>query len=301
MKKFLSKILAVCVLALALSAGAPFAELSGLRSSDVSAGPAPVKIAFIGDSLTELGYSGHESFRVNLWKNLVDCGIASQFVGRTISNPPAVVADYKGQTFVNNHLAWGGKRIETIRQNMVANWGTASSGFDIAVIIAGHNDIVAWDTTPRPTLPEFNQSLKNLIASARANSPNAKIILQTTPRTNIYSLPQTYIDEYQNVAMQSTTLASPVYYLPSPAGITAAADTFDGTHPNDVGNAKIAASIWSVLKGLVGAVDPTPTPAPTTPVTALIIYKSSATLKVGESLQIGGFVVPMSATNKLIT
>jgi len=83
------------------------------------------KIAFIGDSITELGYAGRESFRVNLWKNLVDAGISAQFVGRNISSPPVVVPDYNGQTFIHNHLAWGGQRIETVNSQSVGVRKTA--------------------------------------------------------------------------------------------------------------------------------------------------------------------------------
>ncbi|MEI6602633.1 MAG: Ig-like domain-containing protein [Clostridia bacterium] len=293
-----SKILKFVVVAFMLSA---FME-SVLPASNAAA-IAPFKIAFIGDSITELGYAGRESFRVNLWKNLVDAGVSTQFVGRNISNPPVVVPDYNGQTFIHNHLAWGGKRIETVNSYLPSNWGTASDGFDIAVILIGHNNIVAWDGKPRPAESEFNQLMKDLIATVRAKSPNVKIILQTTPRTNVNSLPLSYINEYQNIATQATTANSPIYYVPSPEGISAS-DTFDGTHPNELGNAKIAAGIWNVLKELVGVVPPTPspspTPSPTTAVTGILMNQSVETLKVPLSLQLTTVVLPAAATNKAL-
>ncbi|MEI6602188.1 MAG: GDSL-type esterase/lipase family protein [Clostridia bacterium] len=236
----------ICLIAFVALCIAPANDLKAAEAS-------PVRVVCIGDSITEGGtiIDGKitPTYRLELWKKFVDADIDVQFLGRDTLSPYEV---YKGKEYPSQHLGWGGKRIEDVNQLLIdGEWGTAADGFDIAVILIGFNNASAWDGRPRPTVPEFNQLMKDLIATVRAKQSNVKIILQTSPTGTPTNIPEEYVKEYKNIADQSNTTASPVYYVPSPPTYNNAEDTTDGIHPNARGELKIANGMWNVIKKIV--------------------------------------------------
>lgn len=236
----------ICLIAIVALCVAP---ANALKASETS----PVRVVCIGDSITEGGtiINGEitPTYRLELWKKFVDAGIDVQFLGRDTLSSYVL---YKGKEYPPQHLGWGGKRIEDVNQLLIdGEWGTAADGFDIAVILIGFNNASGWDGRPVPTVAEFNQLMKDLIATVRAKQPDVKIILQTSPTGTPTNIPVEYINEYKNIADQSNTTASPVYYVPSPPTYNNAEDTTDGIHPNARGELKIANGMWDVIKKLV--------------------------------------------------
>ena len=260
--------------------------------------PQPVRVVCIGDSITEgVTVNGQVglTYRYELWKKFVDADIDVQFLGRSLISP---FVQYKGKTFPTDHLGWGGKRIEDVNQYLKdGQWGTADSGFDIAIILIGHNNAAAWDGRPRPTVAEFNQFMKDLIATVRAKQPDVKIIFQQTPNSKPYTIPDEYFNEYKNIADQSNTTESPLYYVPSPANFDKVTDTSDSVHPNPKGEAKIAKGMWNEIQYLVGAATPTPVPKPSPPT----INKVLDTVKTLSGKAVTGGIVSVTAGTKKYT
>lgn len=215
----------------------------------------PLRVVCIGDSITEAGdlVNGEIilSYRYALWKKFVDAGVEVEFLGRITINPGLT---YKGKQYPSAHLGWGGKRIEDVDGYLKdGQWGNASDGFDIALVLIGYNNIMAWDGKPQPTVSEFNQLMKNLISTIREKQANAKILLQTPPLGgSSITLPEEYAKEYEKIARQTSTKKSPVYYLSSPPNYVTEYDTYDNVHPNEVGEQKLANHIWKVMQYLVG-------------------------------------------------
>lgn len=266
-------------------------------SQTIAAVSRPVRVVCIGDSITEAGTiiksAITPSYRLDLWKKFVDANIDVQFLGRDTISPTVV---YKGKAYPSQHLGWGGNRIEDVNQRLKdGNWGTADSGFDIAVILIGFNNASAWDGKPRPTVPEFNQLMKGLIATVRAKQPNVKIVFQTTPTGKPTNIPEEYVLEYKNIADQANTIQSPIYYLPSPPTYDNSTDTTDAIHPNALGEAKIATGMWNVMKNIVGSGTPLPKPRPAIP-TINTIVDSSKTITGKAS--IGGIITVTIGTKK---
>jgi len=243
----------VALIIVVIFIGLCVAPAKAITAADTS----PLRVVCIGDSITDGGalVNGEltMTYRFPLWKKFVDAGVEVAFLGRTTTSSYNV---YKDKVFPTEHLGWGGKRIETVNQYLKdGEWGTADAGFDIAIILIGHNNVAAWDATPRPTVPEFNALMKDLIATVRAKQPNVKIIFQTTPSNII----KEYELEYKNIATQANTVASPLYYIPVPPTFKNTQDLYDGVHPNVKGEIKIANGMWNVLQYLVGAATlPTP-------------------------------------------
>ncbi len=270
----------VALIIVVIFLGLCVAPAKAITAADTS----PLRVVCIGDSITEGGVliEGQliMTYRFPLWKKFVDSGVDVTFLGRTTMSSYNL---YKDKVFSTEHLGWGGKRIEAVNQFLKdGEWGTADDGFDIAVILIGHNNVAAWDGTPRPTVPEFNGLMKDLIATVRAKQPNVKIIFQTTPSNII----KEYELEYKNIATQSNTLTSPIYYIPVPPTFNFNVDLYDKIHPNVKGEIKIANGMWNVLQYLVGSAT-LPTPGVSVITDAVRVISGTATAGETVAVSIG--------------
>jgi hypothetical protein len=84
------------------------------------------------------------------------------------------------------------------------------------------------------------------------------------PRTDVtHDAPvRRFNADLPRVAARLSTLASPVAVADDAAGFNPATDTWDGTHPNAVGDIKIAAGFADVLATQLGLGSPYPVPLP---------------------------------------
>lgn len=221
----------------------------------------------VGDSITE-STTGHASYRYWLWNTLADAGHIVDFVG---SKQPAGVADgpalYPG--FDPHHDGHSSFRAD----NMAA--GLASQGWkdfanqpqntpDIALVQIGLNDIREGqsDTSTR-------DDIGAIIDALRAVNPNVTVLVaQITPATG-FSV--TGLNSLLPALVTSkNTAQSRVILVDQATGFSAAADTYDGIHPNESGEKKIAANWFAALAPLL--------PAPTAPPAGVYLDTPAVTL-----------------------
>ncbi len=207
---------------------------------------AAVKIMPLGDSITE-SFPGHASYRFFLYNQLVQAGYDVDFVG-SLTGVNGGSPLYSN--FDQNHEGHSGIRTDQIQANIVA-WANAAKP-DIVLLHTGSNDIEQGQSNSSTA-----NEISGLIDNLRSVVPNVKILLaQIIPEnfnTSQYPLLNSLI---ANVASQKNTAQSPVVLVDQYTGFNNAADTFDGIHPDDSGERKLANKWFDALKTVL----PAPTP-----------------------------------------
>jgi lysophospholipase L1-like esterase len=188
----------------------------------------PVKIMALGDSIT--GSPG--CWRALLWQKLPAAQV--DFVG-TLPGQGCGFA-YDGE----NEGHGGFLATNVAGQNQLPGW-LAASDPDVVLMHFGTNDV--WNNlSPSTILAAFT----TLVAQMRASNPAMKILVaQIIPMnpSNCADCAQRVIDLNAAVpawAAGLSTAASPITVVDQWTGFDTATDTYDGVHPNDAGNVKIA-------------------------------------------------------------
>jgi acyl-CoA thioesterase-1 len=191
----------------------------------------PVRIMPLGDSITA-STSGNPSYRYYLWQRLQAAGYHVDFVG-------SQYGVYSGMPlysdFDQDHEGHWGLRVDEILANIDA-WARAAQP-DIVLIHLGHNDL--WQgQVISDTIDELGQ----MIDALRLVNPNVQILLaQVIPSTEdaLADIPSLNAQIPALVAVKSTS-QSLVIAVDQYSDFDAASDTWDGVHPNPVGEQKIA-------------------------------------------------------------
>ncbi|SDT40621.1 cellulose binding domain-containing protein [Actinoplanes derwentensis] len=189
----------------------------------------PVKIMPLGDSIT--GSPG--CWRALLWQQLPAADV--DFVG-------TLPGDGCGFAYDSQHEGHGGYlAVNVANQNLLPGWLSASDP-DVVLMHFGTND--AWSSLSTATILS---AYTTLVGQMRAANPNMKIIVAQIIPLN----PSTCTECGQRVinlnaaipawAASLSTAASPVTVVDQWTGFNTSTDTYDGVHPNDAGNVKIAA------------------------------------------------------------
>lgn len=209
----------------------------------------------LGDSITE-AFTGHASYRYWLWNALADAGHTVDFVG---SHQPAGVANgpplFPG--FDPNHDGYAAFRANDLQVGLET---TAWKDFavqpintpDIALLHVGTNDVTLGesDATTR-------DEIGKIIDALRVVNPNVTVLLaQIIPTANVSVAGLNSL--LPALATSKNTAQSRVILVDQATGFNLATDTYDGIHPNEVGEKKIAAKWLAALTPLL----PAPTPPP---------------------------------------
>jgi hypothetical protein len=202
----------------------------------------------LGDSITKSG-SGMASYRYYLWQMIN--GRFVDFVGTEIdmggdpSEPPY-------PDFDQAHDGHGGWRADMVL-NYIDQWAQQTKP-DIVLLHLGTNDLVGQGIAS--TIDEIGQ----IIDRIRIVNPNVAILLaQIIPSVLIDDQRLQYFNyEIGLLGAQKTTSDSPIIVVDQWTGFDVNLDTYDGTHPNDQGEQKMA-NKW--LQGL-NQILPTPEPIP---------------------------------------
>ncbi len=197
----------------------------------------------LGDSITQ-ALTGHASFRYWLWHQLTDADYSVDFVGTmygVYAGPPLYNdfdQDHEG------HWAW---RADQILERTL-EWALAGKP-DIVLIHLGHNDLGQGQGVDSTI-----DDLAAIVGDFRIANPEitvliAHVIPSTQPQFS--EIPELNT-EIAVLAALLDTPRSRVIAVDQWTGFDPVADTYDGTHPNEVGERKMADRWYEAIDGVLG-------------------------------------------------
>ena len=217
---------------------------------DISAECSPIekgtKIMPLGASRVQ-GFPGlFESYRYELWKDLIDGGFEFDFVGN--NEDLWEYASYKNYCFDNEHEGRGGWTAAQINDN-IENWLTAVGDVDIVLFSSpGGND--ALDGAD---LEDIIANVNSIIDKIQAHNSNITIIIEllapgktsfmTEDYTLLFAQMKTVITQ---IASSHTTATSEVVVVDMATGFTDGM-LADDIHYNQAGAAFIAERYYNAL------------------------------------------------------
>jgi acyl-CoA thioesterase I len=188
----------------------------------------------LGDSVTQ-GSHLQISYRYWLWGELQKAGIETNFVGSLQDNylgpPPSPTDPYDR----DHEGHWGWRADEVLKD--LPTW---LKGYDPGVVLLhlGTND--CWQgQSPESTLAELGA----IVDALRARSPRVAVLIakllpmeDPTPDACIGRLNA----QMAGLAASKVTTDSPVVVVDQNGGFDVKTDTYDGVHPNEAGERKMA-------------------------------------------------------------
>ncbi|CAE6413899.1 unnamed protein product [Rhizoctonia solani] len=221
---------------------AKFAVLFASLAYTINPVLAATKVMFLGDSIT--GSPG--CWRALLWTHLTNAGKTNVDMVGTLP------AQGCGIPYDGDNEGHGGYLATNIaNQNLLPAWLSATTP-DVVAMTLGTNDV--WSSiAPATILTAFSK----LVDQMRASKPTMKILVAQILPMN----PSGCTECNQRViafnsaipawAKNKTTTASPITVVDLYKGFNTTTDTYDGVHPNENGNAKIAASYYPFVYNVV--------------------------------------------------
>lgn len=218
----------------------------------------------LGDSITQAEIN-RASYRYPLWKKLVDSDLKFDFVGSlkkqqdrySKGTPPQ--PDYKGKSFDRDHEGHFGWRIDEILKGREFDNGSGSGrladwvkGYeaDIALVHLGTNDAFVGQSNESSV-----EELKEVIRILREDNPQTIILLAILApvkhRPGNAGAVESLNEAIPRVAEDMHTEASPVILVDHFSGLDAEEDTYDGVHPNESGEEKMAQTWFEAIKMVV--------------------------------------------------
>jgi fibronectin type 3 domain-containing protein/lysophospholipase L1-like esterase len=205
---------------------------------------AAVKIMALGDSITA-GWSGHDSYRYRLYSSLAQAGYDVNFVGtrNTIGSGTAPHAN-SFDPDNEGHAGWMADQI----QSSIAGWANTYKP-DIVLLHIGTNDI-SVSQAASGIIAEVGGIIDNL----RSVVPNVKILLaKIIPASGFVTQTNSFNNLIPNLISSKTSAQSPITMVDQYSGFNANSDNFDGIHPNEGGEVKMAAKWYSALQSILPA------------------------------------------------
>jgi lysophospholipase L1-like esterase len=220
------------------------------------------RILPLGDSITQAD-AHRASYRYPLWKMLVDEGLAFDFVGsmrrhygeQLESSPPQ--PDYKGLAFDRDHeghFGWTAREIVDGRSRgngsgsgKLADW-VARYDADIALVHLGTNDVYRGRSNEA-----ILDDLGEIIRILRADNPAVVVLLaQIIPAGQDPGVVASLNRALPRMARNMTTSRSPVVIVDHHSGFDPQEDTYDGVHPNESGEKKMARRWFDAIMKATG-------------------------------------------------
>ena len=238
--------------------------LPGIASAEAGS----LKILPLGNSITHAEVN-RASYRYPLWKKLIDADIKFDFVGSmdsqlaTYSKGTPPQPDYKGRKFDKDHEGHFAWEVNDIVNGRHPNNGTGSGSlsqwmldydFDIALVHLGTNDAFY-----RQSNPQVAAELKAVINTLREDNPNAIILLAKVIPTSRSKADKQAVEKLNeaipSVASQMNNSASPVILVDQFTDFNANAETYDGIHPNALGEERIAQRWYDAITASLALVN----------------------------------------------
>ena len=219
------------------------ASLVALHANITAAAQPTVRIMPLGDSITQSN-KDHNSYRRPLWQMLRAAGYSIDFVGSQHTNyqgkPPNPDFD------LDNEGHWGWRVDEVLAQ--LDGW-VKTARPDIVLVHLGTNNI-AQQRDMKSTVND----LETLIKVLRQNNPQVKIVMaEIIPLWGKEKLCQELNSQILLLSQRLSTPRSPIRVADQFTGFQPEPnkDTFDGAHPNESGEKKMATRWFGVLDPLL--------------------------------------------------
>lgn len=200
----------------------------------------PVRIMPMGDSIT--GSPG--CWRGNLWQHLVDAGYEVDFVGSQNQACAPSGSDA-------NHEGHGGFQVTgSVANGDTRRWLEQNTP-EVLLLHFGTNDV--WSNVPPAQILD---AYTTIVTDLRRLNPDATILvaqiipLQPAESFNCPDCGQRAVDLNSRIpawAAGLSTARSPIVVVDQWSGFDPATDAYDGVHPDDSGNVKIAAKWFAAL------------------------------------------------------
>lgn len=218
--------------------------LFGLLNTASAAAAKTVKVMPLGASIMS------KCWRANLQTSLRATNINNfNFVGTQTSN-------CAGNGIEQNHEGHPGSLVtEYVRDGNATAWLNAASP-DVVIILIGTNDVLLG----KKPVADVTAAYDALLAQIRTKNARMQIVFSTLLPLDPARWPAAAVAGVKelNTAIASyapskSTSTSPVYFVDNASGFDPASDTYDGEHPNDSGNAKIAAKFLKPTQDAIKA------------------------------------------------
>ncbi len=208
------------------TSGSPIGSSSGDTGLE-----GPLCILLLGDSITQAD-SRHVGYRYWLWEMLVEDGWDVDFVGSHDDNFGGGTPAYPNPAFDRDHEGhWG-----WTADQLLAELPTWLKGYtpSLAIIHVGTNDNFLGQPVDG-TIEEIAQIIEQL----RGNNPEVVVLLAQL-------IPSSFAEHGElNASLlplgeELWTPTSPVIVVEPPPGFDTRTDLYDGVHPSDSGEQKMA-------------------------------------------------------------
>lgn len=214
-----------------------------------SPGARALRVMPLGDSITE-GRNGSATYRYWLQKELARAGLAVDFVG---SRCGVFGGRPRFDDFDPDHEGhWGWTTAQVL--DRIGEWARAARP-DVVLVHLGTNDLVR---DPR-VIPA---NLSAIIDRLREANPSVVVLLARLIPLDLVTRErvQTANDAIERVGAAKSTGRSPVVIVAQDRGFDPATDTYDGIHPNEAGERKMARRWFEAMEPRLGAWRAQPTP-----------------------------------------
>jgi lysophospholipase L1-like esterase len=218
-------------------------------------GEAQVKIMPFGDSVTSRGSAPESSYRYWLWKDLTDAGITNfTFIG----SQNGVSDGAPANSWPDENYEGGDGLTSSDAVGIAPSASTLDGGSDIVLLDFGSNDIAPAGIPLDQTISNLDQVIQTFAAQ------NSGVIVLIAKPTPFAPDPSSSPQDQRLQRREQSQLASMIGKLAKTekkAGINVIAvdlfggfnvkkNTDDGSHPNVIGEQKIAKKYFTVLKGI---------------------------------------------------
>lgn len=203
----------------------------------------------LGDSITQ-GDATHVSYRYWLWEALRDAGRGVDFVGSQTENFGGTPS-FPDPAFDRDHEGHAGFRADQVRDLLPRAIEGRFVG--IALVHLGTND-----TLQRQSVDATVKEIGQVIDRLRAQNPYVAILLaQVIPASYAHGERLVQLNErLPSLVRVKHRAQSPVLLVDQASGFDVEADTYDGVHPNEQGEKKMAARWARALEPLLATAAP---------------------------------------------
>ncbi|MFD9910306.1 GDSL-type esterase/lipase family protein [Streptomyces sp. NPDC059063] len=204
-----------------------------------------LRFMFVGDSMT-IGSAGEHTWRHWMWRHLcATLGGPFKVVGpretlydKTADAPTSYA--YAEPDFPRRHLAGWGEG--WLHMAPLIGESVAKERADVLLVSLGLIDLGFYTNAEQTA-----DNVRRFVAAARAANPRVAIaVLPVIPNVRAASDPPfaaevaRFNELLAKTAADLDTAASPLLLVPPPASYDIHSDTYDGTHPNESGERKLA-------------------------------------------------------------